>query len=492
MTDGYIDEPTAVEPSMPTVPILGHIAVVGRPNVGKSTLFNALLGQRRAITSPESGVTRDVITEQTYFGGFEVLLSDTGGIRADLKDPVQRKARRGQADDTLSYVGQLNERVQRRSLAMLKQADLILWVLALNEFSSEDQQLLDRLQSMRQKVILVINKVDVADKESEAYNFYEYGFPHLVMVSALHRRGLEQLERDSVAFLQRARRESKEAQTDAAVTELEGRTVASDSTIRFTLIGKPNTGKSTLCNTLVEADVALVSDMPGTTRDVLLQRFRWGGKLYELTDTAGIRRKNKVQENVEYYSVNRAIKSLDEVDVAVLMIDSRDGIRQQDKKIAQQIIKRGRGLIFALNKVDLLGSSGATKHAIRDLEEDTRDLFPHLHYAPICSISALSGKNTRQLLNTIGRVHEQLHKRINTGLLNQALQDWMRYYSPPGSGNTRFKARYLTQVEVNPLRFILSVNRSKNFPQSYLNFLQNQIRKELGFMDVPLHLHLHE
>ena len=456
--------------------ILGHIAVVGRPNVGKSTLFNALLGQRRAITSPESGVTRDVITEQVYFQGFELQLSDTGGIRSCLKEPVQHKARQGAA--TLWY--ELNQRVQQRSLAILQQADLILWVLALGQFSSEDQQLLEQLQPLREKVILVVNKVDSGEKETEAYNFYQYGFPNLAIVSALHCRGLEQLQQDCIALLQQAHSQAKLGQGQG-----QGQGQAS---IRFTLIGKPNTGKSTLCNTLLGADASLVSDMPGTTRDVLQQRFRWSDKIYELTDTAGIRRKNKVQENVEYYSVNRALKSLEAADVAVLMIDSREGLQQQDKKIARQIIKRGRGLIFALNKVDLLEA----KVAIRELRKNTRVLFPQLGYAPICSISALSGKGTKELLQTIDRVYEQLNKRINTGLLNQALQDWIHYYPPPSRGSKRFKVRYLTQVQVNPLRFILFVNRSKDFPQGYLSFLQNQLRKELGFGYVPLHLHLHE
>ena len=471
-------------------PILGHIAVVGRPNVGKSTLFNSLLGQRRAITAPEYGVTRDVITEQTSFQGFEVLFSDTGGIRADWQEPIQPKRRRAQASDTLPFVGQLNERVQQRSLSMLEQADLLLWVLALGEFTAEDWQLFDQLQSMRQKVILVINKVDTPEKETEAYNFYEYGFPQLVMVSALHRRGLAGLQAECIAFLQRAHRKPNatscsRGQNNTAPNNPQ----ANESNVRFTLIGKPNTGKSTLYNRLLGTEASLVSDMPGTTRDVLLQRFSRRNQVYELTDTAGIRRKSKVQENVEYYSVNRAIKNLDKVDIAVLMIDSREGILQQDKKIAQQVIKRGRGLIFALNKIDLLENP---RQAIHELEKDTRDLFPHLHYAPICSISASSGRGTQALLSAIDRVYEQLNKRIGTGLLNQVLQDWIRYYPPPNNGTNRFKIRYLTQVEVNPLRFILFVNRSKDFPQSYLGFLQNQLRTELSFMDVPLHLHLRE
>ena len=474
-------------------PILGHIAIVGRPNVGKSTLFNSLLRQRRTITSPEPGVTRDVITEQINFQGFEVLLSDSGGIRTDLKEPIQRKARRGQADDTLSYLPQLNQRVQLRSLALLQKVDLILWVLALAEFSAEDQQLFDQLQPLRDKVILVINKVDTKEKEPQAYNFYEYGFPNLVIISALHRRGFEQLEHSCIAFLQQqAQRPELQEPQEAENSDdtIKDADYSPNPHIRFTLIGRPNSGKSTLCNALVGSETSLVSDMPGTTRDVITQQFYCKGKCYQLTDTAGIRRKNKVQENVEYYSVNRAIKNLDHVDVAVLLIDSREGIQQQDKKIAQQVIKRGRGLIFALNKIDLLETE--TKATLRELEENTRELFPHLRYAPVCTMSALSGKGMKQLLQLIDRVYLQLNKRISTGLLNQALQDWVRYEPPPSHGSLRFKVRYLTQVEVNPLRFILFVNRCKSFPQSYLNFIQNKIRKELGFKDVPLHLHLHE
>ena len=478
-------------------PFLGHIAIIGRPNVGKSTLFNVLLGRRRAITSPEYGVTRDVIDEQVFFQDFQVQLSDTGGIRYDLKGAArkqggqkhqERQGYQGHIQNKASNTTKIDQQVQQSSLAILEKADLLLWVLALGEFPAEDKQLLTRLQPLKNKVFLVINKVDSNEKEIEAYNSYQYGFSNLFMVSALHRRGLKSLLQECITFLQQEKH--NKLITPQTKPQTEQSQARFNSNIRFTLIGKPNTGKSSLCNMLTKAENSLVSDIPGTTRDILIRSFSRGEQIYELTDTAGIRRKSKVKENVEYYSVNRAIKNLDYIDIAVLVIDSQEGIQQQDKKIAQQIIKRGRGLIFALNKIDLLGTKKSK--AVRELELNTRDIFPHLRYAPICCISALSGQGSNQLLQTIHQVYEQLNKRINTGLLNQALQDWMLFHAPPNKGSIRFKIRYLTQVEINPLRFILFVNRSKNFPQSYLQFLQNQLRQEFQFQYVPLQLHLRE
>ena len=501
---------------------LAHIAVVGRPNVGKSTLFNALLGQRRAITAPESGVTRDVITEFTEFGGAKFRLSDTGGIREFG------------SNDEGSEIAWLYEKVRQHSLVLLEQADLLLWVIALGEWSAEDEQLKERLWPFRDKVILVVNKVDAVEKEAEAVNAYAQGFSELRMVSALHRRGLNALKTACIQHLphpsqgpqcsqgsQEPKEEWEEAEPieerEAENTSEGPENTEQDNTtekwLRFSLMGRPNTGKSTLYNALLGTQKtqnsaagkqkaqnragdlpALVSALPGTTRDVLTRQFfRNQGKdqqHYQIADTAGIRRKNKVFENVEYYSVNRAFKSLDNADIAVLLIDSSVGIQQQEKKIAQQILAHGCGLVFALNKIDLLGKEAKTE--IRNLKAETRERFPHLHYAPICAVSARRAEGCAQLLRTIERVHEQLNRRISTGLLNQALQDWVYYYPPPGGGGRPFKIRYLTQVEVNPPRFVLFVNRTKGFPKSYLGFLQNQMRKELGFADVPLHLHLHE
>lgn len=498
-----------------------RISIVGRPNVGKSTIFNALTKSRKAITAPESGVTRDVVTEQLIWDGLPVQLQDSGGLRVE-------------------FPSHLEKLVQQKSLSMLKDSDLILWVLALGEFSAEDELIKETLLPMRDKCILVVNKVDIKEKEHEALNFYELGFSPLCPISSLHRRGLEELQEECLSFLRENYPERYAsllvqpaedfAGTEAANTtlgelgaktfeatalegeeeDLEGLAAtayeemsmeelqeleqnvqqeAEPRSIRIALIGKPNTGKSTLCNHLLGEDFSLVSDIAGTTRDVLEYSFSRNGQDYVLYDTAGIRRKNKVHANVEYYSVNRAIRTLGQVDLALLMIDSQEGLQIQDKKIAQQIIRRGKGLIFVLNKIDLLPNK---QEVLRELEEDTKDMFPHLRYAPVCMISAMEGKGVRKLFPTMERIYEQLNSRINTGLLNQALQDWLRFHPPPSSGNSHYKLRYLIQVSVNPLRFILFTNRTKGFPQSYLNFIQNQIRRELGFTDVPLFLHLHQ
>lgn len=438
-----------------------QISIIGRPNVGKSTLFNSLLRKRRAITAPEPGVTRDTISEPVLWNGVPVLLSDSGGIMLETQDPLDRT-------------------ILSKSLETVRQADLLIWLISLNEFTPEDQLIREFLYPMRHKTILAVNKADITEKEPEAYNYYQLGFETLIPISALHNRNLEQLRDECLNALR--------PKTPAAGTPEPEPAKEEPPAIRFVLIGQTNTGKSSLNNALLQREASLVSDLSGTTRDVLKNSFVWDRTTFELSDTAGIRRKSKVKENVEYYSVHRAIRSLDEADLAVLLIDSSVGLQQQDKKIAQQIIKRGRGLIIGLNKIDLCPQSAKM---LKALDEETKFAFPHLAYVPICKFSALTGKGIPDLLRTMKRVYAQLTRRIGTGLLNQALQHWISYHPPP-SRSKPFRVRYITQVNVNPLEFVLFVNRSKGFPQQYIHFIQNQIRRELGFPEVPISIHLRE
>ena len=276
------------------------------------------------------------------------------------------------------------------------------------------------------------------------------------------------------------------------ILQLEEREVveqAESQRVKIAVLGKPNTGKSTLTNLLTQKELSIVSDIPGTTRDVVVGDFSHKGIDYTILDTAGIRRKTKVEEDVEYYSVNRAIKSIDDADVILLVIDITTGLVDQDKKIAQLIVRRGKGVILVLNKSDLLKGVGNEIVAIKDR---TRFLFPILSFAPLIPISAKEGFEIDKLLQTVDSVWLQLNKRIETSVLNNFLKEWGESYQPPRGSRGHFRVYYGTQVSAPPIRFLFFVNRKKDFPQGYIQYLKNCIQRDLGFDQVPVAIELKE
>ena len=293
-------------------------------------------------------------------------------------------------------------------------------------------------------------------------------------ISAAHGHGIEELEDTLLGMLNLI-------SLDEAPDELES--------VKVAILGKPNTGKSTLANLLVGEDISIVSDIAGTTRDVVMGAFSYKGSDFTVLDTAGIRRKNKVDDDVEYYSVNRAIKTIDEADVVLLMIDAIEGLSDQDKKIAQLIVRRGKGIILVLNKIDLLPGIANELEAIKDR---MRFLFPVLSFSPISAISATQGKDIGKLLDTVWAVWRQLNKRIDTSTLNTAIREWGEAYQPPRGSSGHFKVMYGTQISANPIRFLMFVNRIKDFPQSYIQYMKNCIRRDLGFTQVPIEISLRE
>lgn len=430
------------------------VSIIGRPNVGKSTLFNRLIGKRRAITDPMPGVTRDPIPEVWILANNRVTLVDTGGIKLD-KDAM----------DAL---------VSEKSLSLLERSDMILFLLDCTEITAEDEMLLKKLRPYSDKVAMVINKIDDESRENLIWNFYEHGYQRVVGISAAHGRGIEELEDTVLGFLNLERQEEE-------IEEAES--------IKLAIMGKPNTGKSTLTNFLTGRSVSIVSDIAGTTRDVMRATFTYKGSDYTVLDTAGIRRKGKVEEDVEYYSVNRAIKAIDEADIVLLMIDVVEGLTEQDKKIASLIVRKGKGIVLVLNKTDLLKGIGNELDAIKDR---VRFLFPILSFAPMIPISALKGNSIGILLDTVWAVYRQLNKRADTALLNQALRSWCEAYQPPRGSEGHYKILYGTQVSVNPVRFLLFVNRVKAFPEAYLSYIKNQMRKDLGFSYIPIEISIRE
>ncbi|MBQ4331827.1 MAG: ribosome biogenesis GTPase Der [Spirochaetaceae bacterium] len=433
------------------------VVIAGRPNVGKSTLFNRLLHRRRAITDPTPGVTRDPIQETAFINGYPVNLMDTGGFKLDR--------------DIGSMEAVMDELVVEQTIRSLEKADVILLLLDAGLITGEDEEFIDLLRPYWKKVIAAVNKTEGGRLEEEAWNYMRFGFETLLFISAEHGDRIPELKEQLLSRLD-----------FSAVEEDFG-----GEPVRVAILGKPNTGKSTLANRLTHTEASIVCDYAGTTRDVVEGSFIYKERNFQVLDTAGIRRKAKVKENVEYYSVNRAIKTLDRCEVVFLMIDAQDGLAEQDKKIAALAHDRGRGVIFVLNKWD---TQEQGRKALRKAEENIRIMFGHMGYAPVIAISALEGKGMQELLNTALEMQAQLHRKIDTGSLNMALKDWVAAYPPPASRTAHFKMRYMVQTSTNPVSFLIFASRPEVVSDSYLAYIKNKIRSDLGFDKIPVMLEL--
>ena len=443
------------------------IVIAGRPNVGKSTLFNRLVGKRRAITDETPGVTRDVVQGQWQLGDLTANLVDTGGI-SDVS-------------------GEIHQLVSERAMEFIRRGDLVFLLLEATDITPEDELLIKKLRPFADKILLVVNKADNPEREEGVWNYHRLGFKTLIAISAVHGRNIDTLGEKTLDVLkERGSHKLHPGEMEPGNREGDNK---DDQAIRLALLGKPNTGKSTLANRLTGTSGSLVSSIPGTTRDVVEGRFLYKNRAIHLLDTAGIRRKKKVYENIEYYSVNRAIASIEEADVVVLLIDAVEGLTEQDKKIAAQVVKWGRGIVLVLNKWDLLKKIPNQLEAVSDR---IRFLFPVLEFAPILPLSAKEGEGMEKLLSTVLKVYSQLQRQVQTAKLNKNLQEWVFKHPPPSAGRKHYKVKYLTQVSSHPLRFRMFVNRKMGFPRGYVHYVTNQIRKDFGFSSVPLSVDVKE
>jgi GTP-binding protein len=426
------------------------VVLAGRPNVGKSTLFNRFLHKRRAITDPTPGVTRDPVEEDCFIDGKPLRLIDTGGFKLADCEGIDRL-------------------VVEKTIATIKKADLVVLLLEAGEITSEDEELIELLRPYREKLIVAVNKTEGGRREADSWNVLSFGFEKVLMISAEHGDNIGELGQEITSRLD--------------FSKVEAAPAGQRDLIRIALLGKPNTGKSTLSNRLTSSDASIVSDMPGTTRDTVEGNFKWKNKNFTILDTAGIRRKSKVTENIEYYSVNRAIKTIDQADIVVLMIDAEEGLTDQDKKIAALAHDKGRGIILALNKWDLLPQQ---KNTLKTATDKIHFQFGQMEYAPIVPISAKDGTGIDELLNTAVKMYGQLNQSITTGRLNQELEKWMDEHPPPSGPKTRFKIKYAVQKSANPVQFIFFASRQRAVSDSYISYLRNKIRKELGFSLIPV------
>ncbi|MBQ6401111.1 MAG: ribosome biogenesis GTPase Der [Firmicutes bacterium] len=423
------------------------VAVVGRPNVGKSTFFNKIVGRRVSIVEDTPGVTRDRIYAEAEWSGIHFGLIDTGGIEPDSQDII------------------LSQMRQQAQVAM-DMADVILFMVDGREgLTAADREVGAMLRRTGRKVVLAVNKVDTKDLPEDFYDFYELGLGEPIPISSTNLLNLGDLLDEIV-----------ESFPPGAGTE-------EDESIRIAMIGKPNVGKSSLINRLLGEERVIVSPIAGTTRDSIDTPFTWHGEEYLLIDTAGIRRKSKVSENIERYSVLRAVAAIERCDVCVLMIDGQEGITEQDKKIAGIAHEAGKGIIVAVNKWDLVEKETNTMSKFR--KELARELA-FMSYAPAVFISALTGQRVDQVLETAHAVAQNRAMRIPTGQLNTVITDATMMKQPPSDKGKRLKIYYVAQVGVKPPLFSFKINSRPLMHFSYSRYLENRIREAFGFEGTPL------
>jgi GTP-binding protein len=429
------------------------VVIVGRPNVGKSTLFNRLLHKRRAITDPTPGVTRDPIEDTAFVNEKPIRIMDTGGFKLDRVP--------GTPDAIM------DELVVEKTLNSLKKADEILLLLEAGQATAEDEEFIELLRPYWNKLIVAVNKTEGGRRESEAWNFLKYGFNEVLFISAEHGDNISELAEAITKPLDFSKVEEGEE----------------EKCIRIAIVGKPNTGKSTLSNRLTGTDASIVSDIAGTTRDVVEGDFTYKGHKFQVLDTAGIRRKSRVKEDIEYYSVNRAIKTLTHADIVFHLIDAKEGLAEQDKKIISHATEHGLGVIFVLNKWDTMSQD---KKTFKDAEKNMKIMFGQMEYAPVVALSALQGTGVKEMLNIAITMYKQLSKRIETSALNLALNDWVTAAPPPQGRANKFKIRYIVQTQTNPVQFLLFASRPEAVTDSYLAYIRNKVRKDLGFELIPV------
>ncbi|GHV83840.1 GTPase Der [Spirochaetia bacterium] len=442
---------------------LPSVVLAGRPNVGKSTLFNRLAHKRRVITDPTPGVTRDPVEMTVYIAEKQVRLIDTGGFKLDREKPDSAEV-------------DLEDIVVERTLQKIESADLVVLLFAAGEITAEDEEFIEKLRPLRNKLLAVVNKTEGGRLVNEAWNLASYGFDSILMISAEHGDNISELEKAIIKRLDF----SAASESDIAHN--------AEPVIRIAIVGKPNTGKSTLSNRLTASSASIVSDIPGTTRDVVEGHFTWNNKHFFVLDTAGIRRKSKIKENIEYYSVNRAIKTMEDADLVVLLIDAQEGLADQDKKIASLACEKGRPVIFALNKWDTMGNVKNTFNAVCD---KIHYFFGQMEYAPIIALSAKDGGGVKELLNTVIKVYQQVNKKTETSVFNKALEKWQVESPPPSGPSTRFKIKYGLQISANPVRFRLFVSRHRSMTTSYTSYICNKIRKDLDYSMIPIILEVY-
>lgn len=431
------------------------VAVVGRPNVGKSTLFNKVSGKRISIVEDTPGITRDRIYADAEWCGHHFTLIDTGGIEPSSKDVI---------------LSQMREQAQMA----LDMADVILFMVNVRDgVTAADKEVAAMLRKCSRPVLLVCNKVDnPGNPPMEMYEFYNLGIGEPYPVSSIHGLGLGDLLDEMVALFPAAAAEETE-----------------EDIIHVAIVGKPNAGKSSLVNYILGENRVIVSDIAGTTRDAIDSVYERNGQKYVLIDTAGMRKRGHINETVERYSVVRALAAVDRADVCLIMIDAKEGISEQDSKIAGYVHDSGKASIVVINKWDAVEKETNT---MKNFQNRVKEGLNFMMYAPSVFVSAKTGLRVDTLFPMIQSVLEQNRKRISTGILNDVINEAIAMVQPPSDKGKRLKIYYATQASVKPPTFVLFVNRAELAHYSYVRYLENQLRARFGFEGTPIRMLIRE
>ncbi|MBQ7563397.1 MAG: ribosome biogenesis GTPase Der [Lachnospiraceae bacterium] len=431
------------------------VAVVGRPNVGKSTLFNALAGARISIVKDTPGITRDRIYAEVSWLDRDFTLIDTGGIEPESRDII---------------LSQMREQAQ----TAIDTADVILFMVDVKQgLTDSDAKVADMLRRSKKPVVLTVNKVDDLKKYgNDVYEFYNLGIGEPFAISAANRMGLGELLDEVISYFKEPDREEEE-----------------DERPKVCIIGKPNVGKSSIINKLLGENRVIVSDIPGTTRDAVDTQITHDGREYVFIDTAGLRRKSKVKEELERYMVLRTVAAVERADVAVLVIDAVEGVTEQDAKIAGIAHEAGKGMIIAVNKWDLIKKNDKT---IYEFEKKIKTVLSFMPYAEMIFISAQTGQRLGKLFERIDKVCANHSLRIQTGVLNEILAEAVALNEPPSDKGKRLKLFYMTEVSVRPPTFVIFVNSKELMHFSYTRYIENKIREAFGFQGTPLRFIIRE
>lgn len=431
------------------------VAIVGRPNVGKSTLFNVLAGSELSIVKDTPGVTRDRIYADVDWSGYSFTLIDTGGIEPDSDDQIlkEMKAQAQIAIDT---------------------ADVIIFLVDVRQgLVDADGKVADILRKSHKPIILCVNKADDYKKSMpDVYEFYNLGLGDPYPVSSVNRQGIGDLLDEVTKYFDSVASKDSE-----------------DDTPKIAIVGKPNVGKSSIVNKLLGEKRVIVSDIAGTTRDAIDTKVKWKGREYTFIDTAGLRKKSKVGEELERFMVIRTVSAVDRADVVVLVIDATEGATEQDAKIAGIGHDRGKGMIIAVNKWDAVEK---TDKSVKEYTDKIRGTLSYMPYAEIIFISAETGQRLTKLFDTIEMVLENQSMRVPTGVLNEILMEAVALNQPPSDKGRRLRLYYITQVSIKPPTFVIFVNDKKLMHFSYTRYLENKIRESFGFKGTALHFIIRE